>query len=243
LRPNADLLVSQPAAYGRLQGHIETHAYYLSHEQNRDILYEEAVLSWYDNVYSPLVAVIQEHGLLKALPNYTLTDLYLFVSDYQWLLRETDFEDEAQSEVSGKMAELYNKKEVRLVLKSLRRANWISQMLLEQERAEFLSKTLLDTIRPQADIHLSLPGKYDNLLAHIYAHHYYLGLSLQADVPFSEAVASFYDNIYVPLLALIDDQGTINDFQPRRTEADLVLWVLDHRQDLVQALDSLPTPS
>ena len=59
-------------------------------------------------------------------------------------------------------------------------------------------------------------------------------------MPFSDAVASFYDTIYVPLLALIDDQGTIDDFQPRRTEADLVLWVLDHRQDLVKALDTLP---
>ena len=115
-------------------------------------------------------------------------------------------------------------------------------MILEQERAEFLAKVQLDQIRPEADIYLSLPGKYDNLLGHIYAHHYYLGLERQADVDFSGAVASFYDNIYVPLLVLIDDQGTIADFQPRRTEADLVLWVLDHRQDLVQALSSLPKP-
>jgi hypothetical protein len=55
-------------------------------------------------------------------------------------------------------------------------------------------------------------------------------------------VASFYDTVYVPLLTLIDDQGTIEDFEPRRTEADLVLWVLDHRQDLVEALATLPQP-
>jgi hypothetical protein len=242
LRPDADLQVSDPQAYRLLQGHIETHAYYLSHEQNRDILYEEAVVSWYDNVYSQLVAIIKEHKLAEALPGYTLTDLYLFVSDYQWLLRESDEEDEDQSEISEKMAELYSEKEVRRVLKSLRRANWISQMILDQERVDFLAKTQLEEIRPKADIRLSLPGKYDNLLGHIYAHHYYLGLERKADVPFSEAVASFYDNVYVPLLVLIDDQGTIEDFQPRRSEADLVLWVLDHRQDLVQVLSSLPKP-
>lgn len=242
LRPDADLQVSDPEAYRLLQGHIETHAYYLGQERIGNIDYEEAVVSWYDTVYAPLVGVIQEHNLSKALPNYTLTDLYLFVSDYQWLLRESEMEDEDRSELSEKMAELYSEKEVRRVLKFLRRANWISQMILEQERADFLATTQLEQIRPKADIHLNLPGKYDNLLQHIYSHHYYLGLERQADVDFSEAVASFYDTIYVPLLALIADQGTIADFKPRRTEADLVLWVLDHRQDLVQALSSLPMP-
>ena len=242
LRPDAALQVSDPGAYGRLLGHIVTHAYYMSIERGEDISFEEATTSWYDNVYCPLVEVIKEHNLAKLLPDYTLTDLYLFVSDYKWLLLESDDEDEDQSEISGKMAELYNEKEVRKVLKSLRRANWISQMILEQERDEFLSETQLETIRPQADIRLSLPGKYKNLLGHIAAHQYYLGLERQDEVPFSEAVASFYDTIYVPLLGLIDDQGTIDDFQPRRTEADLVLWVLDHRQDLVKALGTLPQP-
>ena len=242
LRPDADLQVSDPAAYGRLLGHIVTHAYYMSIERDTEISYKDAVTSWYDKVYCPLVELIEKHNLSKLLPKYTLTDLYLFVSDYKWLLLEADEEDEDQSDISSKMAELYIEKEVRKVHKSLRRNNWISQMILEQEREEFLFETQLQTIRPQADIRLSLPGKYKNLLRHIAAHQYYLGLDRQEEVPFSDAVASFYDTIYVPLLALIEDQDTIDDFQPRRTEADLVLWVLDHRQDLVNALDTLPQP-
>ena len=242
LRPDADLQLSDPAAYGRLLEHISTHAYYLGLERGSEISYEEAVASWYDNVYSPLVDVIKEHNLARHLPDYTVSDLYLFVSEYQWLLGETDEEDEDQSEISSMMAELYNEKEVQRVLKSLRRVNWISQMILEKERAEFLSLTQIEAIRPEANIGLSLPGKYRNLLRHIYVHQYYLGLERQADVPIEDAVASFYDTIYLPLLTMIDDQGTIDDFQPRRSEADLVLWVLDHRQDLVQELDSLPQP-
>jgi hypothetical protein len=242
LRPDADLVVSDSGGYGRLLEHINTHSYYMGLEQGRDVSYEEATLSWYDNVYTGLVNVINEHELQNQLPDYTLTDLYLFVSDYQWLLREAE-EDEELSGIRSQMAELYNEKEVRKILSSLRRHNWISQMILEQERAEFLAQTQLDAIRPQADIRLSLPGKYRNLLRHIYAHHYYLGLEKQTDVPFADAVASFYDTIYEPLLALIDEQGTIDEFQPRRTEADLVLWVLDHRQDLVKGLESLPKPA
>ena len=241
MRPEADLQLSDPAAYSRLLEHISTHDYYLGIERGTNVSFEEATLSWYDNVYKPLIEVIQEHNLSKHLPNYTLTDLYLFVSDYQWLLREAA-ENDMEQKVSREMSKLYSEKEVQKVLKSLRRANWISQMILENEREEFLEITQLPTIRPQADIQLSLPGKYRNLLQHIVAHQYYLGLEKQSDVPFTETVASFYDTVYLPLLALIDDQGTMDDFQSRRTEADLVLWVLDHRQDLVQALETLPKP-
>lgn len=240
LRPAADLEVTDPQGYERLLEHIHTHTYYQGLEQGAAISFADGLISWYDNVYRPLVDVIKEHDLAAQFPNFTATDLYLIVSDYQWLLRETGDPDRDQSAISGQMAELYNEKEVRKLLRSLRRQNWISQMILEQERAEFLAATELETIRPEADIRLSLPGKYRNLLQHMHAHHYYLGLERQADVPFGEAVASFYDTIYLPLLNLIDEQKTIADFQPRRTGADLVLWVLDHRHDLVEALDSLP---
>jgi hypothetical protein len=49
------------------------------------------------------------------------------------------------------------------------------------------------------------------------------------------------DNVFLQLKGLVHDQKMIDDF-PRRTEDDLVLWVLDHRKDLVEALDSVPRP-
>jgi hypothetical protein len=69
-----------------------------------------------------------------------------------------------------------------------------------------------------------------------------MALERQADVPYEEAVISFCDNIYCPLRDLVQEQDLMADF-PRRTEDDLMLWILDHRQDLVQALDSLPRPN
>jgi hypothetical protein len=211
-------------------------------DQNSVISFDDAIGSWYENVYLPLVQAILEQGLTEDLPNYTLTDLYLIISDYQWLLRESDIEDDEHSKLANKLAEFHNEKEVRQLQNYLRRTNWISQMIIDNERADFLARTQLDLIRPATNIQLSLPGKYDNLLEHNNAHHYFLGMDRQANVPYEEAVASFVDTIYDPLLELIGDQGTLDDFQPRRTEADLVLWVLDHRQDLVQALKTLPGP-
>ena len=102
-----------------------------------------------------------------------------------------------------------------------------------------MEKTQLNLLRPESDIVLSLPGKYENLLGHINTHHYYMGEERQADVPFEEAVASFYDNVYAPLLDAIREQGIIKDFA-NRTEADLCLWVLDHRHEFDETVDQLP---
>lgn len=240
LRPDSDLEMTVNEEYGRLSSQIDAHRYYMGLERGYEVPYEEAAVSWYDNVYLPLVKLIQDHGLDKDLAEFALTDLYLFVSEYQWLLRERDDEEALDSELT-KLSEVYHEARVQEVMRYLRRRNWISQMILDQEREAFLAQTKLAELRPDVDIRLSFPGKYRNLLRHIQAHQYFMALERQADVPYDEAVNSFCDNIYFPLKDLVHDQDMIDKF-PRRTEDDLVLWVLDHRQDLVQALDDLPRP-
>lgn len=237
LLPDVDLQLSFSGEYPRLLKHIETHRWFLSKERDEEVPPDEAALSWYHTVYQPLIEAIQEHKLQKSFPQRTLTDLYLIVSEYQWLLREAYEGKDTLEQVVEQLADVYSEREVGAAIQTLRRANWIEQMILEQERREFLEWTRIEEIRPDADIVLSLPGKYRNLLRHIQTHHYYLGLERQAEVPYDEAVASFYDKVYLPLLDLVREQDVIGQFRGR-TEADLCLWVLDHRQDLVEALSA-----
>jgi hypothetical protein len=236
LRPDADLLLSDPAEYGRLHEHINAHRYYLGEERHQEVLYEEAVASWYDNVYRPLVQTIAGGGLLRAFPNLTTADLYLRVSDYQWLLREIyqgqeslDAADQAaRDQATSKLSDIYKQREVRQIIRTLRRATWIDQMIREQERQSFLEKTRIQELRPDARIIASLPGKYEKLLNHINVHHYYLGLERQNDVDYSEAVTSWYDHVYMPLIELIREEDILQDF-PNRTETDIYIWTMDHR--------------
>jgi len=51
-------------------------------EWNREIQADEAVLHWYENVYLPIVKVIDAHEILQCFPNATRTDLYLWVADH-----------------------------------------------------------------------------------------------------------------------------------------------------------------
>lgn len=241
LRPDANLHLSNPADYPRLLSHIETHRWFLSREQQRDVPYAEAVASWFDTVYLPLLELIREHDLPTALPQNTLADLYLIVSEYQWLLREAYQGEEGPEKAVRELQDIYSEPSVHNIIRTLRRSSWVEQMLLEQDRQQFLETTRIKELRPESSIVLSLPGKYTNLLRHIRAHQYYMGQERQGDVGWDEAVMSFYDTVYLPLLELVDEHNILKEF-PGRTEADLVLWVLDHRQDIVESLDTLPKP-
>jgi hypothetical protein len=235
LRPESDLRLSNPAEYERLLQHIDAHRYYLGTERQADVSYEDGLLSWYDSVYRPLAEAIAAEGLLRHFPALTPADLYLRVSEYQWLVREaaqgTLAEEEARAAAGAQMAEIYQQRVVRRVIRTLRHQTWIDAMIRDKEYAVFLERTRLRDLRPEADILVSLPGKYDKLLEHIHVHQYYLGLDRQRDVSYEEAVSSWYDNVYMPIVQSVREQGLLADF-PGRTETDAYIWIIDHREAL-----------
>lgn len=105
------------------------------------------------------------------------------------------------------------------------------QLLLKAEYAAFLEHTELDRLRPGQNIEFSMLGRYRYLEEHISVHRYFLGLERKAEVPWPEAVASWYDNVYMPMVNIIRQRQVLNRF-PGLTEADLYLWIMDHRHYL-----------
>jgi nucleotide-binding universal stress UspA family protein len=108
-------------------------------------------------------------------------------------------------------------------------------LILKAEYADFLERTRLDEVRPQADLGVTVPGQYDKLLEHIAVHRYFMGLDQERDIPHQEAVVHWYDELYVPVVRVIRERGILREF-PERTETDLYLWVLEHRTALEEAL-------
>ena len=104
----------------------------------------------------------------------------------------------------------------------------------DRDALDFYEKTDLLRLRPDARIELSLPGQYDKLLEHISTHRWYLGNEQQREVSWPEAVASWYDRVYLPTVEAIRKTGALRDF-PNRTEADLYLWTTEHHWNLHQA--------
>ncbi|MBN1657470.1 MAG: DUF4032 domain-containing protein [Anaerolineae bacterium] len=107
----------------------------------------------------------------------------------------------------------------------------VAELDLKAEYASFLRQTKLDQLRPQQNLLFTLPGQYQKLLEHVAVHRYFLGLREQREIPESEAAARWYDEIYAPMVTLIRDEGILAEF-PERTEADLYMWVIEHRYHL-----------
>lgn len=102
------------------------------------------------------------------------------------------------------------------------------ELILKAEYAEFLEKTRLDELRPAADLSVTVPGKYPVLAEHIDVHRYFMGMDEKRFISYDEAVAHWYDYIYLPVVHLIRDQGILQSF-PHRTETDLYIWIAEHR--------------
>jgi len=109
------------------------------------------------------------------------------------------------------------------------------ELILKAEYAEFLEHTNLDALRPQADLTVSVPGQYPVIEEHIEVHRYFMGIDFQRDISYPEAVAHWYDAVYLPVVEIIREKGILADF-PGRTETDLYLWILEHRAVLEREL-------
>jgi hypothetical protein len=106
--------------------------------------------------------------------------------------------------------------------------------VLDQDRAGFLARTNITVLRPYADIRVTTPGQYQRLLEHIDVHRWYLGVERNTEVPYSDAVTSWFDNVYQPLVQLTREQNLLSYF-PQRTEADLYLWFINRQNVLKDA--------
>lgn len=107
----------------------------------------------------------------------------------------------------------------------------LDDILIKAGAANFAAVTQLDKLRPAHGIQLTNPGRYKYLLRHIEVHKYYREIECQCEISWEDAVVSWYDTVYLPLVNEIRERGILEHF-PNRTEADLYAWLVYHRQGL-----------
>jgi nucleotide-binding universal stress UspA family protein len=115
-------------------------------------------------------------------------------------------------------------------------------LILKEEFTNFLEQTKLNRSHPDSDLELTVPGMFAELLDHIQVHQYFMGLQEQREIPIEEAAAHWYETVYRPVVEAIRERNILREF-PGRTEADLYLWVSEHRSELQQGLGEFITPA
>ncbi|MDX1664083.1 MAG: universal stress protein [Candidatus Promineifilaceae bacterium] len=108
------------------------------------------------------------------------------------------------------------------------------QLICQAKYVDFLETTELDRLRPASDLTVTAPGQYRVLKDQIRRHRHWLG-EQGTEATLEGAAASWYDQIYMPVVEIIRRRGILRHF-PGRTETDLYVWLVRHHAQVAEAL-------
>jgi hypothetical protein len=107
----------------------------------------------------------------------------------------------------------------------------LKREVIEYEKKRFYEKISYGAITGDQDLDFTSPGRYDQILEHILVHKYYLNQGIRGEILFSEALWSWYENVYRPVVAAIQEEGLLSRF-PGRTASDLYMFIVQHWDEL-----------
>jgi hypothetical protein len=233
IRPAQDVVFTEPGRYQLVKEHIAFHKYLKETDCGCEIPYEEAIASWFDNVYLPIIELIRQKEVLKQFPERSEADLYAWLLLHRAELEEKVHAlghvaddallDEVTREKSGNPF-------VRLMGLFHRNLD-LEELPLRVERAKFLEATKLDELRPNHGIECTEPGCYQIINEHIVGHKYLRETESSTEISYEEAVTSWYDHVYLPVVQLIREKEVLGHF-PDNSESDLYVWIVSRRADL-----------
>jgi hypothetical protein len=103
----------------------------------------------------------------------------------------------------------------------------LRELIISAEKKAFYEKTDFEKYTHCLDLDFSMPGRYDVIYNHILVHKYYLNQDLAKEIPFSDALISWYNHVYEPIIKIIKDERLYLNF-PGRTPGDLYVWIVKH---------------
>jgi len=106
-------------------------------------------------------------------------------------------------------------------------ADQLREALIAYEKNIFYEKTQFESLTGDSSMDFSTPGRYDVIYNHILVHKYFLNESRKDEIPFSQALVSWYNNVYSPVVSIIREQWLLVNFSGR-TEGDLYVWIIKH---------------
>jgi hypothetical protein len=116
-------------------------------------------------------------------------------------------------------------------------------LLHKLEHRHLLERLPFDSVLPEMKVELSDVADYRRLANHVEAHGFRLSQHRGQYVPPGEALRDWHEHSYAPIAAMIREEHVLDAF-PGRSELDLYLWIVEHRERLaLEGRDESVTPS
>jgi hypothetical protein len=103
--------------------------------------------------------------------------------------------------------------------------------LLAYEKRRFYERTEYGLLTGDDRLDFTSPGRYDEILEHILVHKYYVNQAVEKELSFEDALWSWHENVYKPVVSAIEEEGLLSRF-PARTASDLYMYLVQHWDEL-----------
>lgn len=127
-------------------------------------------------------------------------------------------------------AEIISLKSEIVLKKSITRESLLGEVIKFEKRV-FYAETGFGDITDYWNLDFTTPGQYDVVYNHILVHKYYINETKTEEIPFAEAVLSWYRNVYLPVMHVIKKYRMLRKFR-RRTASDLYVWIVKQWDEL-----------
>ncbi len=107
------------------------------------------------------------------------------------------------------------------------------KQVIAYEKRIFYNETNFGDLTDYWILDFTTPGQYDLIYNHILIHKYYINMNKKDEIPLSEAVVSWFQNVYIPVINVIEKYKILKKFKGR-TKSDLYVFVIKYWDELKQ---------
>ena len=118
-----------------------------------------------------------------------------------------------------------------IVLPSSVTPETILDEVIKYEKRVFYTETGFGDLTEDWNLDFTSPGQYDVIYNHILVHKYFINETIPEEIPFPDAMLSWYQNVYQPVLRVIRKKKLLKKFR-KRTESDLYVWIIKRWDEL-----------
>ncbi len=86
--PDYRLSFTATGRYNEVLYHILEHKYFINQGYEEELPLSSALFSWFENVFTPILAIVREYNLLNSFPDRTEGDLYVWIVKHWHYLKE-----------------------------------------------------------------------------------------------------------------------------------------------------------
>jgi hypothetical protein len=105
------------------------------------------------------------------------------------------------------------------------------KQVIQYEKRVFYSETGFGDVTEYWDLDFSATGRYDVIYQHMLIHKYYINQTQTEEIPMAEAILSWLNTVYMPVINVIKQQKILSKFKGR-TPADMYVWLIKYWDDL-----------